>query len=815
MASLTDQTQDPSAGKRLVAPAQPAPSVFGGLAGAATDFLGASSKNYEESQQIQTSKALNETERGVTNLRMQAEQAISAPVGPGFYDDPSNVNDRYDLPPDLLAQKQALDKTSRGIAQGRAATSQLAIQLENFQQTIEAQYPDQSAKIGTYMRQEGYTHYMWRGTNDALAAQESDTAAMNSGRAAMIDLARKSGIDPSGTATPDQLYESGSNIAAIQHQALIFKQVQEEKLAAVKEGREQSTFDDARSDKAAFDYGSSMVTASLGQIHGQLANLLNGAPTNSSDAFSQIEKLVGQSDQYVANLKAHVSNAMTSQGASPVSVKGVMDQIDQQQQGIRDLTTGPMSSMQQNFRSLTNMRNMLNISVEKALPLYTSMKSQLGESFVAAAFGNDPTHMLSPEMQTKIQGELLQYDPMKPNTGFKILQEVGAMVKGNINLADQPEGWITGDHVRGLVASINGAGPIILDPARDNPTARHDFLGAFGNVVIAASDIHVGNKDLPAQQYAIDAIASSTNINIQDKLIKDPAFKQQALPTFLASRSAAANILEVARSATSVQLQNKNGQFVAPRGADTVSFANNIQIKAPGVVDPNAKKQADIMNKAVDYLVNTAKADPRTAGVDPTVLRDHYMNGTPLPVTDGDKKPPVDWQQSMNEFERQLAQRGKDLDTQMPLQNYVPGRVQYEPLVHQAAAAHNVDPKVAMWLFNHENAQWDPNLGTQIMDAKGKPASTAKGLGQITEPTGKLLGLIHDGVDERTNPTKSIPAAVGYLSSLIKKHGGDTLAALHDYGTLAKSNFKNHDGSFNQQAYETAVASAQSAIGGQ
>lgn len=111
-----------------------------------------------------------------------------------------------------------------------------------------------------------------------------------------------------------------------------------------------------------------------------------------------------------------------------------------------------------------------------------------------------------------------------------------------------------------------------------------------------------------------------------------------------------------------------------------------------------------------------------------------------------------------------------------------------------AAAQYNVPTNLFLWQIGQESS-WNPSAQN----------GNAIGLGQFMPGTAAQFGI------DPSNPTQSLYAAAQYDAQLAAKNGGDWIAALTSYGTLAPSNWI---GGTSSQGYQSALAGATSALGG-
>lgn len=681
MASLTSSLETINSGKRIVQPAEEGPSFLGGLSKLASQGLQAYNQNYQQNEQIQNKKVLNEIETKVTGLRAEAAAKIRQDPG----SDPTidlQFNDQYDVPASVVEQAKELSRVKRAVAQGRSAQTHMDLQLESFVQEMQQKYPEQSATIGQYMRQQGFDHYLWREQALQDASRLAGDKARVDGYQSVIKSAIEAGYGNFGMDN-DQLYATGIRLNKAAAEAAAAKELAAEARAAASEGRSNSEFLKKQSEDALYGAANAQINAQLGGLMDYLGNAVR-ATDGDDKAYERVMGWTDEVNDLFDKTGRHYVQRLQAEGAPKWVVDSVQESINNYKKGAQDLFFGSSSRFQQRNRAYQNMQTEFGLSAEKALPFYMWAKRTMGPAFMEAVFDGTAINSLSPELKEKVKNELRNWDPTRPNEGMNLLAEIGALAKGNASLADLPEGKITGDHVRGLNASLRRYSEQIMDPEPDNPDEKKGFLGSLGNITIAALRLQPGTKDLKALDYALGAITNGRNLGVVTRLLKDQQYSQQALPVFLSTRQAAAQILEVTRTAgPTVQgqsIETKNGRFYVKvdsnrsvKGMATIGDEfglgniNDAKWEA-GAINPELQRQATIMNAAVDYLADTGKAVPELKGYDERDLRAHYMFGTALPVKEG-AKPPPSLEQNMNRFEDEMKRLSDLVEKDMPFAN--------------------------------------------------------------------------------------------------------------------------------------------------
>jgi hypothetical protein len=679
MASLTSTLDQPTSGEKIVAPAQVGPSFLGGLANLATLGVGAFARNSAQQSQIEDRNALNDTTKGIFELQKKFNSETRDGGNLSDADTSKSIADGFasGLPQEAIEGELQLARQKKAQDQGRISREAFDLGMENFISDMEAKHPDSFHLIASYLHDKGYEHYMVRGLETQNAAADSDANELIQAKQMAIKAAASIGL--SGSA--DEMADQGRKVLDFQNKLKLLKEQREEHSAAAAEGRADAEFRRNQTDRTAFSAYGSMADTVMGNIYTTFSKAVTSAG-DSPEAIARLQtdasKLIATSTDYKNRLRQQMEAAHIGSEA----VNQVMEKIDGHVKAFQDLISGPTSQVANRTRSLTYLNTQFGLHMEESMPFFMWAKKLFGsDAALNIVFNGDPTTALSDELKGKIKTDIMHFDPTRENGGFKILEEMGALAKGDASLADVAPGKLTADHLKGLNASVKGNRERILNPAPDTPEETKAFLGSYGNVVIAANQINPGYKDLKGLDYALNSIAETANVATLDVLMKRPETHQQALGTFMASRGAVQHIFETAKDAYhgtgNDKLVIENGRWVAKvapvrtntqMGINPGDYRAGVASLAPSPLGDNQplKKQAAIMNASVDYLVNTSRADPKMAKFSPDELRKFYMLGTPLPVKEGEKPVSPTWDQDMNQFERQLAKLSEKLPEAMP-----------------------------------------------------------------------------------------------------------------------------------------------------
>lgn len=811
MAQLSANLGDINPTSRIIDPGPRQGGFLSGLAGLAGNLIDAEGKRSDNAWKMSERKdatdnkaAMNEAAAGIAEVKKGIELSTVTPL-------PEAIGFQTvaaDIPKDVKDSVAQLDKTKTAVDQGRSSADMLQLGLEKLVGDLQAKYPEQTAAIYKYMEDRGYDHFLFRQANNAAALAKADDSANVEGRQFTIAAAHKAGLVLPGM-TDDQIYNRGQQYLNTKTQAEIAKMNADAAAAAQAAGQANYNFLAARTKESQY----SLTQAHIGVQAGVVTDWLGNKVIEAGDdpvRWEQLAKLQPDIDNYITTAKLHARGQLAAQGVD----KSVIDASDETYEGyrksIQDIYFGPSSRAAVTHRSYTQMQETLGLDAQKAMPVWSMMNRMLGSGAVAQIFSGDPNLGMSPELIGKLKTEMLHFDPTKPNEATTTIYKIGELIKGNASLANMPEGSITPDYVRGLNAAASGNAKRILDPEPDNPVEQSDFLNSYAQVALAAASIQPGFKDLKALDYAVGSIADVNNIAVLEHLAKDSSTSGKAREVIQVGRASSAQLLEVARG-VSADVEYKNGRFVPKPVVDKTQgmtqvwgdeFGTGSMVQKP-MIPPAVQKQADVMNGALNYLVRTTQFDENTAGKGSArEIRDHFALGVPLGKPqgkDGKGPAPKTFEQTVNEFKAQLDSGVIDTQTSQPNREYS----QVDPIVSSAAAQHGVPVGLGRWLIGQEGT------GRTRIDNNhdGKPDSSAYGYGQFITETAKRYGLIDSEGDHRGDASRAIPAAMNYLSDLAKNNGGDWIKALHQYGTLARSNFKS------DEQYQAAVASARKALG--
>lgn len=113
------------------------------------------------------------------------------------------------------------------------------------------------------------------------------------------------------------------------------------------------------------------------------------------------------------------------------------------------------------------------------------------------------------------------------------------------------------------------------------------------------------------------------------------------------------------------------------------------------------------------------------------------------------------------------------------------GKPDLDRLYEQAGADHGVDPNLLLEQGRIESINFAPNVIAGKLDSpKG-----ARGVAQFMPDTARYYGLrVDSSGDDRSDPTKAIPAQARMMKDLLARHGGNVEAALAAYNSGSNLN---------------------------
>ncbi len=817
MAKLTDTLDTVNSGKPIIEPPGTSNvSFLGGLSKLASGLTTGAIQNQAQADKLTSRNIQNQIEKKVTGLEAGVANDIRFTEG-------LEAGLAKIVPPDVAGGVQRLEKDRRAVDQGRQSQDAMDLKLEKFLTEMHAKYPDQVAEINQYMSARKFDHYLFREQKDRESLSEAGKQGERDGYNAMVQLAVQNGYGDMGL-NEAQLYKRGVQA----HQAQIIAEnearAKEAERQAHKDNRDDVDWWRKEHDRQALASVQAQTGADIGGLTDMLLNATEKASTND-EAFKRLMELRPNVATVMQQYRMHTKQRLARAGASPEALKAVDEELDQQEKSINDIWFGDKSRFQARVHSLQAVQTELGLNEAQGLKFYSYAKRIWGNNLAEAM--PEFLKSMSPDLKSKITQELLTYDPMKPNQGLDTLAQIGLMMKGNVKLQDLPEGAMTGDHIVALNTAVMNGARNIMDPAPDEPEEYQTFLNSAGTLASQSLSIQPGYKDVRGLDYALGVVVNPAVNSTLASIIKQKGdFEHAAVAVFDANRQSAAHLLQVADSAATglasagQKIVLKNGKFVVEVPPDQKDKSGgNLFIEGGGgfnyspvggivtanAPNPQLKQLAEIKNKAVSYLVDTALASSEYKGYTRSELFNWYARGIPLkPKTEGGKAPTTDADTAVTQVETELQRLSNDVQTKTPFLS--PDRAKLEPIAHEAADQFGVPRQGASWLFGQESG-WRADVGTQIdNNGDGKPDSSAVGIAQFIKETGRRYGLVGDGFDNRTDPTKAIPAAMNYLADL-KKKTGDWIKALHAYGVLARSNFKT------DADYNRTVAAARAAFG--
>lgn len=774
MVSLTSELPEDTRGKAIIAPAAPAPSIFGSLAQTAGNLVPGWAENQQKGIQLGNLKAANELAGGVFKIQQGAEEQSTGAA-------------QTEMLNQINMGTNDVNKVKQAAQQGRIPQAAVDAQVESLVSGLMSKYPDQRSFLADQLQSKGIDHYLFRDQKLQEAQGEQDAKDNMAIRHDYILQAKTAGLAMPGM-SDDDLMAAGQKLSAAQYSYNQSKQMAD--LAKTYAETDKMRYDQvtALSKRADTQGAIAEMEANFGALKTTLGGLFTQAG-DDPDKLAQLDKVLPEIEQAAQTRYSHWKQTYSANGGDPEVVKTMDDQYKNNVDAIHSLYAGETTQRKLNQAAYQDFQARLGLDTGRALPLWAGITKIIPPQLMANLFNGDPSLGLSKEFLGNLMGELKGYDPLHPNKSIAMLYQAKEIMAGRTSLNDMKESDISPDMLRTLNAGASGMSKdILLNPVKAPDDTKSTFLHSLGNLSLMASKLQPGYKNLDGLNWITGAVQKQDNVSALVQLTSDPKFGDQAKDTMMITRAGAAQALEVVKSYSN-QLEFTNGVFKPKQNAqpEIASYAGQTPLDkngnaiTPAQHDPAIQRQADIANASLTYLTRTAQFDDQVPkGTKYSELVSHYALGTPLETDAAKSKTKTTDQFSANvaKFEASLANDSASVTKNQPYvtptqAEAVKNQKIYGPQVTAAAQKYGLNPKFMSTLVANESS-WDPNADAHLHH----PESHAGGLMQIQPGTMEMMG--YKGED-RFDPAKNIDSGMKYFKQLLDKHNGDYKAAARDY----------------------------------
>lgn len=859
-----------TSGLGIVEPTSAGPSFLGGLARLASRGAALADRFDTQRKADETTAALNDAAAASFKARREAqanlngsqeptpqEQAQSDAVFSSYLTDPQGQA----IPPEVQDAGARMKKVQTAVKAGALPQSALTLRMEDTVEELFRLHPENKYAIAQYFHNMGLDHYMFRDLTATVAAQDAEVAFRQAQSQSLREIAIKAGLGlPSDD--PAELEAKGAKFNYAMSQMKLAKD-------QLENNKTQLEIDELRRKQIETEANDTIVKSVITDADMSVGSLLNQAgalaieaskdPQNEN-AFRQQVPVLAQS---LEGRKLQAITFARQHNAGDSAVKAITEWYDNAISGFTRLYTGDLSAIQSNKAVLENMQTQLGITSMQAFPVWYQLSKIPG---IGAAlplyFGADPTQHFDPKVKDAIAKELKGFSPGDPS-GMMHVYRVAEILRGDLKLSA-----MTLPEAQRALKSVNTA--VVANAKEYNngdKTNGEAILNGLEQVAEATSTLTSTNDSRPHWISSV-MLSDKDTLAALTKMASQPETKEHATNVIIGVRAGAQKgILSIKDGEWSKDPTNglvelfwddkslkvkirinetnyknyvdqltKKGSGSAAMGAGVVAAAGGVAAFPQGLATSGAnfpfikpmsredilKKGSSVLNERAAAINNYAEVMAGTTQFDPTA---------PSGVSYADAKRAAFFGKTLDEYVAAKDGKGAKGDTfQQRLDALVQqavgvqqdtvntntlnrNKTQLQDFAFKTADEGGVPRPILDFLLTQES-QWNPNIGGTTIDNNkdGKPDSTARGIGQITEPTGRLLGLVGKGFDYRDDPNKAIPAVVKYLKQLYDKTGSWE-KALEAYGVTHPSNFKNEKGVLNEQAYNAVIEKARRAIG--
>lgn len=670
MANLTATLDDATRGKPIIEPAKPGPSFLGGLADLVGNASEVAGKTIEYQNKKNQTDSANDVESGMLGIQKDFQERSQGAA-------------QDEMINQMNTGVMDADKVKKAAQQGKVPLDAVDAKVESLYSSMFSKYPDQRSFIAQYFAARGYDHYLGRELMLAEANRSQQDKDKLDLQHSYFEAAKSAGADPN--ASYEDNVRMGMQLTKASHLAALAQQTATTALTLSSTKKNEYDLQMSMAKQQSQDSTTAFIGAYGGNVMDSLTQLADKATTSGDPAqWDRLQKEVfpltlDRASQMYNRFK---QNQIATGAAHADSFEYSDKYFDDWKKGITDRFSGDSSYFAADKRSFDNFQQHLQLDAYHAAPQWALVKQVLGPQVAQLLFNGDPTKMLNPDFLKSLEGELKTFNPLHPNKAVSLLTQAGEVLNGNTDITNIKPAEYDAAHLKIFSASMGALAPNTLGP-QAKPADRTAFLngnGAFS--VITQRSIQPNYKNVDGWDYAIRNITDRTNTAALVNLQNDKEFGDRAKEVMVTNRAAVAQVLASAQAnATGIKLSG--GRFIPIPQVDKTAgmipigegsaFGMLPPTASPPTVSPSDKKQAELMNTAVDYLTRTAQYDATTPKeATPAALTAHYQTGAPLPVdSKGNKKQSTtDFNKQVDQFEEGLLKTDAQAHKLLPYKEY-------------------------------------------------------------------------------------------------------------------------------------------------
>jgi hypothetical protein len=666
--TLTDTLSSPSGGKSVVQaapPMQTQPNAFiGGLSRFGSGFADAlSTQSNEQFQQYQESYLKG------------SRAAANATAGGVFAA--------------IEARQKTLTTVNAGEQQGKLPPGTTALHIDNVVSDLFQQYPEYKTEILGTLKQNGWDHYLAREVDaetkadDAYQNSQIATATIERDAAVHAGVFNPSMSDDENRAAGRKILGANAQLDALTKAAdLRVKNLDiDDKTRKLQEGQADRDIVRAIGDKS---------SVYLAPLVSQMSTFIQAGVSDPS-----MEDKIRQAGPIIqAAITSHKSEAL-AEARKAGATKDALDQLGAQyDQAAKDITayyTGDLSILKTREQVRQNLETTFGISADQSFPLIRKLTDAFGPQAIAEWSAGNPLANMPKEIQDGIKDEMRGFVTDNSQMANVHLMNIRRILAGDTSHFHNLTPQEIGPTLNGIVMAQTGTTKAIINGDKSTSTLQ-TFNNSYGTVVNAAADITKPTATLANLQTASKLLNSPESRAALKAAATNPTTAEATRETVFASRSATANLYQVARDTLPDTSQNNQFQslkyypesgkwqiYVDKKAYDQWAKEPADPIELPGTAgmtgtyqpfskavppfsafqkaDPQLLAKRDILNNALDHMSETTEYDKSVpSGLTPLQIRNHYADPGKYPFKNATGETPDQAKQkSYDEFDKWLT----------------------------------------------------------------------------------------------------------------------------------------------------------------
>lgn len=525
----------------------------------------------------------------------------------------------------IQARIDELGGLQAGVEQGNVPRVRLDVAVRNEVESLYAQYPEARAEIGAMFRESGFDDLLFRETNIAIASENAQLEAYNAQRTAWFEVTTQMGIDTTNMSF-DEAVNIGRQTAELQQATALARQERELQISEQRADNETRRIElrelENRSMTAAVNLANSFMTPHL-----RNARDLVVAAGESPEALAELQRTW---PELVTNLRVTRSQLLSDPNLewSADAVEHFTSYTDGLIDDFASVMVGPEGVPAQRIESINTLAELTESDLASTMPTYFDMEHLLGRATLQSALnGMDPltAGLISEDVRAAIQAEMRGYQTAAVDRYNDSMATIDNILNNGSSIVDvNPE--LIPTVAASMIAITRATSSDIAANGitEDNADEAGRFGAAYAQLLVLSEGFTPGQTDAREVRTFAQAAFSPEATNTVNAMMEDEQTRPMAERILPASRRAAESALfALSRDPVPQDLRfqgirlNAEGRYEPYFDTEARLRFNAGQMDNPGGVtipenrniDPRIRRQAEAMNMAVDYLVNTDAHD--------------------------------------------------------------------------------------------------------------------------------------------------------------------------------------------------------------